>query len=140
MTESNKLPLVKRSLRLLTEQLRDDDYVSIVTYAGSTEVKLASTSGKEKNSILAVIEEMQSGGSTNGAAGILLAYTEAQKHFAKEGVNRVVLCTDGDFNVGASSPEALEVLIKEKASQWRISQRARLRCWESAGSHDDDPG
>lgn len=116
MTEPNKLPLVKRSLRLLVEQLRDDDYVSIVTYAGSTEVKLASTAGKEKNSILSVIEEMQSGGSTNGAAGILLAYTEAQKHFAKGGVNRVVLCTDGDFNVGASSPEALEVLIKEKAA------------------------
>lgn len=116
MEAANKLALVKRSLRMLTEQLQSTDYVSIVTYAGSTEVKLGSTPGKDKAAINAVIDTLQSGGSTHGAAGIQLAYAEAQKHFIKEGVNRVILCTDGDFNVGVSSPESLEVLIKEKAA------------------------
>lgn len=115
MEAANKLALVKRSLRMLTEQLKETDYVSIVTYAGSTEVKLTSTPGKGKASIAAMIDALQSGGSTNGAAGIQLAYAEAQKHFIQEGINRVILCTDGDFNVGVSSPEELERLIKEKA-------------------------
>jgi hypothetical protein len=86
-----------------------------VTYAGESGVALESTVGKERAKITAAIFAMNSGGSTNGASGIELAYAEAQKHFIKEGVNRVILCTDGDFNVGISSPEVLEKLIKQKA-------------------------
>ena len=115
MSDENKLPLVKRSLLMLTEQLEDNDRVALVTYAGESGVALESTVGKERAKITAAIFAMNSGGSTNGASGIELAYAEAQKHFIKEGVNRVILCTDGDFNVGISSPEALEKLIKQKA-------------------------
>jgi len=115
MSDENKLPLVKRSLLMLTEQLEDNDRVALVTYAGESGVALESTVGKERAKITAAIFAMNSGGSTNGASGIELAYAEAQKHFIKEGVNRVILCTDGDFNVGISSPEVLEKLIKQKA-------------------------
>lgn len=115
MSDDNKLPLVKRSLLMLTEQLEDNDRVALVTYAGESGVALESTVGKERAKITAAIFAMNSGGSTNGESGIELAYAEAQKHFIKEGINRVILCTDGDFNVGISSPEALEKLIKQKA-------------------------
>lgn len=115
MSDANKLPLVQRSLTMLAEQLKDDDRVALVTYAGSSGVALESTAGKDRAKIVSAIEALQSGGSTNGASGIELAYAEAQKHFIKEGVNRVILCTDGDFNVGISSPDALEKLIKQKA-------------------------
>ena len=115
MSDANKLPLVKRSLTMLAEQLKDDDRVALVTYAGSSGVALESTAGKERAKIIAAIEALQSGGGTNGASGIELAYAESQKHLIKEGINRVVLCTDGDFNVGISSPEALEKLITKKA-------------------------
>lgn len=113
MGEANKLPLVKQSLHLLAEQLHDGDRVALVTYAGSSGVALESTSDKEK--LRAGIDALSSGGSTNGASGIQLAYEQAQKHFIKEGINRVLLCTDGDFNVGISSPQELEKLIKDKA-------------------------
>ena len=115
MSDANKLPLVKRSLTMLAEQLKDDDRVALVTYAGSSGMALESTAGKERAKITAAIFGLNSGGSTNGASGIELAYAEAQKHFIKEGVNRVILCTDGDFNVGISSPDALEKLIQKKA-------------------------
>jgi len=115
MSDTNKLPLVQRSLTMLAEQLKDDDRVALVTYAGSSGVALESTAGKERAKIIAAIEALQSGGSTHGASGIELAYAEAQKHFIKEGINRVILCTDGDLNVGISSPEALEKLITKKA-------------------------
>ena len=115
MNEPTKLPLVQRALTLLTGQLRADDRVSIVTYAGNVGVLLDSTPGENRAKILAAIDGLGAGGSTNGAGGIAAAYDQAQRGFLRGGVNRVVLCTDGDFNVGASSRAALETLITERA-------------------------
>lgn len=115
MDQPDKLPLVKQSLRMLTEQLEENDRVAIVTYAGQSGVALESTTGAQKSRIIEAIDRLHSGGSTNGASGIRLAYEQAAAHFQKEGINRVILCTDGDFNVGISSPVELEKLIKEKA-------------------------
>ena len=115
MNTPDRLPLVQQSLRMLTERLTENDRVSLVTYAGSTAVVLPSTNGQEKTRILAAIEALSSGGSTNGAGGITLAYQQAAAHFIKDGVNRVILATDGDFNVGVTSHEALLELIQEKA-------------------------
>ncbi len=117
MKPSNKLPLLKRSLHALMEKLRDDDRVAIVAYAGSSGIKLASTPGSEKPRILAALDRLAAGGSTNGSEGIELAYRTARKNFLPEGNNRVILCTDGDFNVGITSRRALVKLIeKERAS------------------------
>jgi Mg-chelatase subunit ChlD len=115
MDSPDKLPLVKQSLRMLTDQLKDTDRVAIVTYAGDTGVALTSTPGSERQKIQGSIEALTAGGSTNGAGGIRAAYQQAAQNFIQEGVNRVILCTDGDFNVGISSPEELEKLIAEKA-------------------------
>ena len=115
MNEPNKLPLVQQSLSLLTDQLAAGDRVAIVVYAGNSGLALSSTTGDQKETIREAIRQMKSGGSTHGSAGIRQAYEEAQKNFIKEGVNRVILCTDGDFNVGTTSPEDLEKLITEKA-------------------------
>ncbi|TDU73031.1 secreted protein with Ig-like and vWFA domain [Prosthecobacter fusiformis] len=115
MGDPNKLPLVKQSLRMLTEQLGENDRVSMVTYAGGTQVVLSPTSGQNKAEIMAAIDRLQSGGGTHGSAGIRLAYEQAVAGFIKGGVNRVILCSDGDFNVGISSPEELETYITEKA-------------------------
>ena len=115
MDSPERLPLVKLSLEMLTRQLRDDDHVSIVTYAGACRVALESTSGKEKSKIMDVIRSLNAGGSTNGESGITMAYEQASANFIKGGVNRVILCTDGDFNVGISDPHELEKLIKDKA-------------------------
>ncbi len=115
MSDPNKLPLVQQSLGLLTDQLAADDRVAIVVYAGGSGLVLPSTSGDKKPDIRRVISEMKAGGSTHGSAGIREAYVEAQRSFIKEGVNRVILCTDGDFNVGISSTPELEKLIAEKA-------------------------
>lgn len=115
MNNPNKLPLVKQSLRMLTNQLGENDRVSMVTYAGGTRVELASASGMNKAEILAAIDRLNAGGSTHGSAGIRLAYEQAQKGFIKDGINRVLLCTDGDFNVGISDPTELETFITEKA-------------------------
>jgi len=115
MDEPNKLPLVQQSLNLLTDQLTAEDRVAIVVYAGNSGLALSSTSGDQKDTLRQAIRQMKSGGSTHGSAGIRQAYEEAQKNFIKEGVNRVILCTDGDFNVGTTSPEELEKLIAEKA-------------------------
>ncbi|WP_395744555.1 von Willebrand factor type A domain-containing protein [Prosthecobacter sp.] len=115
MNEPAKLPLVQQSLRMLTEQLGEGDHVTMVVYAGSSGVVLPPTSGEKKGEILAAINRLQAGGSTHGSAGIKLAYEQAVAGFIKGGVNRVILCTDGDFNVGVSSPEELEKLIKHKA-------------------------
>ncbi len=115
MNEPTKLPLVQRALSLLTSQLRADDRVSIVTYAGNAGVLLDSTPGENRAKILAAIDGLGAGGSTNGAGGIAAAYDQAQRGFIRGGVNRVVLCTDGDFNVGVRSRAALEELISQRA-------------------------
>ncbi len=115
MGEPNKLPLVQQSLRMLTEQLGEGDRVTMVVYAGSSGVVLPPTSGEKKEEILDAINRLSAGGSTHGSEGIKLAYEQAVAGFIKGGVNRVILCTDGDFNVGVSSPEELEKLIKHKA-------------------------
>src|SRR5690606_23167032 len=106
MFSDNKLPLVKSSLKLLVDQLRDQDRVAIVTYAGNAGVKLESTSGSQKMKIKGAIDELEAGGSTAGGAGIKKAYELARQNFMKDGNNRIVLASDGDFNVGASSDEA----------------------------------
>jgi Ca-activated chloride channel family protein len=114
MNSPDKLPLVQRSLRLLTEQLDVRDRVSIVVYAGNEGLVLEPTSGRERGAILAAIDELQSGGSTNGGAGIRLAYKTAREHMVEGGVNRVILCTDGDFNVGTTSRDELVKLVEEE--------------------------
>jgi secreted protein with Ig-like and vWFA domain len=115
MDQPDKLPLVKESLRLLVEQLDEKDRVSIFTYAGSSGLVLPPTPGDQKDRLLAAITKMTPGGSTHGSAGIQLAYEQAIAAFIPDGVNRVILCSDGDFNVGVSSPQELEKLITEKA-------------------------
>ena len=108
------LPLVKQAFRVLVDQLRAEDRVAIVVYAGAEGLALPSTSGADKQTILDAIDNLQPGGSTAGAAGIELAYKVAQQNFLHDGNNRVILATDGDFNVGVSSLEELELLIEEK--------------------------
>lgn len=114
MADENKLPLLRQSLSLLTEQLTENDRVSIVTYAGETSLRLPATSGDQKEKIQTVINGLSSGGSTNGGAGIILAYEQAAQGFIKDGINRVILATDGDLNVGITSDEDLVKLIEEK--------------------------
>ena len=114
MEMPNKLPLVKQSLGLLVNQLRPQDRVSIVVYAGNAGLVLPSTSGGSKGTILSAIEGLEAGGSTAGGAGIKLAYRIAKENFIDGGNNRVILATDGDFNVGATSDGELEQLIEEK--------------------------
>lgn len=114
MDEENKLPLVQSSLKLLVDQLREQDHVALVVYAGNAGLVLPSTSGANKTKIKDAIDKLQAGGSTAGGAGIQLAYKTAKENFAKEGNNRVILCTDGDFNVGLSSDDALETLIENE--------------------------
>lgn len=114
MAYENKLPLLKSSLKILLDQLRPVDKVAIVVYAGSAGVVLPSTSVAEKRKITEALERLKAGGSTAGGAGIELAYKLAQKSFIKGGNNRVILATDGDFNVGVSSEADLERLIEEK--------------------------
>ncbi len=117
MNEPNKLPLLKRSLRGLVENLSDRDRVAIVVYAGSSGLVLPPTPGTRKQDILAALDNLQSGGGTYGSAGIKLAYETARENFLKEGSNRVILCTDGDFNVGVTSQSELQKLIeRERAS------------------------
>jgi Ca-activated chloride channel family protein len=112
MNSADKLPLVQRSLRMLTEQLDVRDRVSIVVYAGNEGLVLEPTSGRERGAILEAIERLQSGGSTNGGAGIQLAYKVARQNFIEGGVNRVILCSDGDFNVGITSRDQLVKLVE----------------------------
>jgi len=114
MTSMNKLPLVQRLLTSTLGVLDPTDKVSIVTYAGSTGVRLEPTEVAQKAEIEDVISSLQSGGSTAGAAGIDLAYKQAEAGFIEGGINHVILCTDGDFNVGPSSDDALVSLIEEK--------------------------
>ncbi|MEN3324179.1 von Willebrand factor type A domain-containing protein [Mariniflexile soesokkakense] len=114
MNSQNKLPLLKSAVKLLVNQLREQDKVSIVVYAGAAGVVLEPTSGKHKEKIINALDNLNSGGSTAGGAGIKLAYKLAENNFKKNGNNRVILATDGDFNVGAFSDKAMETLIEEK--------------------------
>ncbi|WP_153800439.1 vWA domain-containing protein [Foetidibacter luteolus] len=114
MDEPNKLPLVQSSLKMLATQLRNEDRVAIVVYAGSAGLVLPSVKGSEKRKINAAVEAVQAGGPTAGGEGIRLAYRVAKEHFIKEGNNRVILATDGDFNVGVSSEDELVALIEEE--------------------------
>jgi Ca-activated chloride channel family protein len=111
MMAPNRLPLVKESLKLLVAQLREEDKVSIVAYAGNAGLVLDATSGENKITIKEAIDRLEAGGSTAGGDGIKLAYKIARENFNRQGNNRVILCTDGDFNVGMSSDDALERLI-----------------------------
>lgn len=114
MDEPNKLPLLKSSFKMLVNELRPQDYVSIVVYAGAAGVVLEPTSGNEKKKIFEALDRLEAGGSTAGGAGIKLAYAMAHKHFKQGGNNRVILATDGDFNIGESSNAAMEQLIEKE--------------------------
>ncbi|KRD61920.1 hypothetical protein ASE40_10400 [Flavobacterium sp. Root935] len=114
MSDMNKLPLLKQSLKILVNELRAKDKVAIVVYAGAAGMVLPPTSGDEKKTIIDALDKLQSGGSTAGGAGIELAYKTAAENFIKGGNNRVILATDGDFNVGSSSNSDMEKLIEEK--------------------------
>ncbi|WP_196889896.1 vWA domain-containing protein [Aureivirga sp. CE67] len=114
MSASNKLPLLKSSLKLLLQTLRPEDRVAIVVYAGSSGVVLPSTSCKKKDKILKALESLDASGSTAGGEGLRLAYKIAEENFIKKGNNRIILATDGDFNVGESSNHAMEKLIEKE--------------------------
>jgi len=114
MAANNKLPLLKQGMKMLVKQLRSKDRVAIVTYAGQAGVALRSTSGRDRDKIIDAINSLQSGGSTAGASGIKLAYEIADENFKLKGNNRIILATDGDFNVGISSENELEKLVERK--------------------------
>jgi Ca-activated chloride channel family protein len=114
MQSADKLPLLKSSLRLLVDELRPQDRVAIVVYAGAAGLVLPPTAGSDKETILDAIERLEAGGSTAGGAGIRLAYDVAQRNFRRGANNRVILATDGDFNIGASSDAEMTRLIEEK--------------------------
>ncbi|OQP40904.1 hypothetical protein A4H97_14965 [Niastella yeongjuensis] len=114
MEDENKLPLVKSSMKLLADQLRPDDKVAIVVYAGNAGLVLPATSGSNKTAIKEAIDQLEAGGSTAGGEGIQLAYKVARDNFIKGGNNRIILATDGDFNVGASSDDELVSMIEKE--------------------------
>jgi Ca-activated chloride channel family protein len=114
MNSPDKLPLLKRAMGMLVETLREEDRVAIVVYAGASGLVLGTTSGAQKDTIQAALESLRAGGSTAGGAGIQLAYAVATESFVEAGINRVILATDGDFNVGLSSEGDLVRLIEEK--------------------------
>jgi len=115
MEPPDKLPLLKQAMRLLVDELTENDQVAIVVYAGASGMVLPRTSGDQKGVILDALDRLQAGGSTNGGSGIQLAYDHAVAHFIPGGTNRVVLATDGDFNVGVTSQGELTRLIEERA-------------------------
>ena len=114
MSDENKLPLLKQSFAQLVEQLRPQDRVSMVVYAGSAGLVLEPTPGDQRDKILAALDNLGAGGSTNGGAGIQLAYAMAKQAYVKNGVNRVILATDGDFNVGTTDQKTLETLVGDQ--------------------------
>ncbi|MFZ5833570.1 MAG: vWA domain-containing protein [Planctomycetota bacterium] len=115
MDSPDKLPLVKEGMKRLARQLGERDRVAVVVYASAEGLVLPSTSGADRETILAALDQLQAGGSTAGGAGIELAYRIAQENFVEGGVNRVILCTDGDFNVGTTSTAELERMVEERA-------------------------
>lgn len=115
MQPPERLPLIKRAMSMMVEHLTENDHVAIVTYAGNSGLALPATSGDHKDTILAALDRLEAGGSTNGAAGITLAYQVAKEGFIKGGTNRVILATDGDFNVGVTDQGDLVRLIQDEA-------------------------
>jgi len=115
MNKPNKIELLKSCLKMMVDYLGENDSIAIVTYASGTRVVLPSTSGDQKSIIMNALDNLRAGGSTNGAAGIQLAYEQATKNFIPGGINRVILATDGDFNVGITSQGDLHRMIEEKA-------------------------
>jgi Ca-activated chloride channel family protein len=115
MNAEDRLPLLQRGMRMLVDRLSESDTVSIVTYAGAAGVRLQPTNGAKKEEIARVIDDLSASGSTNGSAGIQTAYDLAVANFIRDGVNRVILMTDGDFNVGTTSMDALVKLIEYRA-------------------------
>ncbi|MCA9070675.1 MAG: VWA domain-containing protein, partial [Planctomycetaceae bacterium] len=115
MSDANKLPLVKSSMKMLVDRLGENDRVAVVVYAGASGLVLPSTSADHKTKILSALDRLNAGGSTNGGEGIQLAYRISVENFIPGGVNRVILCTDGDFNVGKTNQSELIRLIEEKA-------------------------
>ncbi|END3795032.1 VWA domain-containing protein [Escherichia albertii] len=114
MYSDERLPLIQSSLKLLVKELREQDNISIVTYAGDSRIALPSTSGNHKDEINAAIDSLNARGSTNGGAGLEMAYQQAAKGFIKGGVNRILLSTDGDFNVGIDDPKSIESMVKKQ--------------------------
>lgn len=114
MSDPDKLPLVKKTLRILTEQLRPQDKVTIITYASGEKLVLPPTSGKDKDTILRAVNSLEADGATSGERALRMAYEEAQKAFVKNGINRILLTTDGDFNVGVADTETLKSMVAEK--------------------------
>jgi Ca-activated chloride channel family protein len=117
MSSPNKLPLVKSAFRLLVNELREEDRVAIVVYAGAAGLVLPPTPGSDKTRIMDAIERLEAGGSTAGGAGLTLAYDVARKSHLRNGNNRVILATDGDFNIGPSSDADMVRLIEDRRSQ-----------------------
>lgn len=117
MQSEDKLPLAKRSIRALASSLNANDHVSMVVYAGASGTVLEPTKGDNKKAIVCALEALEAGGSTAGAEGIELAYKTAKKNFKKDAINRVILMTDGDFNVGIDDPKALEGFIEKKRNE-----------------------
>lgn len=117
MADADKLPLLKQAMGMLTDKLREQDKVSIVVYAGAAGLVLPPTSGSNKQSIMGALDRLEAGGSTAGGEGIELAYATAKQNFIKGGNNRVILATDGDFNVGTSDETGLEKLIVAKREE-----------------------
>ena len=120
MSSNDKLPLLKKSLREMVKNLNDNDRVTLVTYARGTECPLEPTLGSDRAQILAAIDNLQSSGGTNGEGGIRLAYDKAKEFFMAKGVNRVLLATDGDFNVGVTNTDTLINMVREKAEKDKI--------------------
>jgi Ca-activated chloride channel family protein len=114
MQPGDRLPLLQQGFRLFAQQLRDDDRVAIVTYAGQAQTALEPTAGNDKHKIIEAIDNLRAAGSTAGGEGMRRAYALAERHFDKQAVNRVILATDGDFNVGITDPKELERFIAEK--------------------------
>lgn len=115
MEDEKKLPLVTQSMKLLAEQARPQDRIAIVVYAGASGLVLPSTPGSQKSRILAALSELDAGGLTNGGEGLILAYKTAHTRHLSNGINRVILCTDGDFNVGTSDESSLVDLLRKEA-------------------------
>jgi Ca-activated chloride channel homolog len=138
MQDPNKLPLLKKGFRMLVRQLRDIDRVAIVTYAGADRVALPSTPGSEKDKILAALDSLEASGSTNGEGGIQKAYQIATENFVKDGNNRIILATDGDFNVGAGDvPSLVDLISAKRETGVFLSVYGFGAAWEGGNYQDE---